>query len=917
MLMFLLLHGFSRIFVFNYNVLPMFKYFLCALCLVFVFQAAFGQSRVKQSINSDWEFHKGDIAGFPDSKSAQAQWEPVSIPHSWNKTDVTDDEPGYYRGVSWYKKILYLPQLDQTKQAYLYFEGANQVAEVYVNGHLAGKHIGGYTAFNVLIQPYLKITTDSLTQNEILVKADNSFNESIPPLDADFTFYGGIYRDVYLITADKVHFNLDDYASCGIKIKTPVVNANTATISISGKITNQFSANRNLRVETDITDAQGKPVTKLQSIVKANALINTEFEQTQRIIAPHLWSPDEPYLYRAVSKIYDGKSGALLDEISNPIGLRWYSFDADKGFYLNGKPLKLIGTNRHQDFKDMANALPNAIHERDMESLKNMGANFIRISHYPQDPAVLEACDRLGLLASIEIPIVNTITETDSFYDNCKQMQTEMIRQNYNHPCIIIWAYMNEVLLRPKYQKNSDEQNKYFANITALAKQLDALTRKEDSERYTMISCHGDFNLYQRAGLTAVPQIIGWNLYQGWYSAGLDGFAKFLDHHHQELPHTPMIVTEFGADADIRIHSTAPERFDKSVEYQMLYHQYYLKTILDKPFVAGAAIWTLNDFNSEQRKDASPHVNTKGLNTDERQPKDAYLFYQANLLKKPFLKIGSSGWRLRTGIANDDNTCIQPVYVYSNGHNVQLWNNGKLLKTQETQEGVALFNVPFTDGNNTLKAVSTINGAVYEDMATINFKLIPASFKNQAMQYPELNISLGDNRFFVDEKLDEVWLPEQPYKKGSWGYIGGKVFTMPGQGRQSFGSDKDIYGTDLDAVYQTQRIGINAFKFDVADGEYDLTLGFAELEGKATSPALVYNLGNGDQAADSKQRAFDVLVNGGLVIQSLGTQNYLQSQREYTTTIRVTVKNNTGITVDFKPLKGETILNAIQLKQVF
>lgn len=892
------------------------KHFYKLLYLLIILQTARAQS-VRQSINSDWEFHQGDIDGYPQKRSTKVEWLPITIPHSWNTTDVTDDNPGYYRGVSWYKKTLYVPSSAKNKQLYLYFKGINQVAEVYVNGHLAEKHNGGYTAFCFLIQPDLKITGDTLSANEILVKVDNSFNENIPPLDADFTFYGGIYRDVYLITANDIHFTLDDYASPGIKIKTPAVSNHTAVVTISGNITNRSAYGEALSVVTTISDANGRQLDTRRNVLTAIALDRKEFKQQFTMNLPHLWSPDDPYLYRVSSKIYDQKKGILLDEISSPLGLRWYHFDADKGFYLNGKPLKLIGASRHQDFKGMANALPDAMHERDMELLKNMGANFIRIAHYPQDPAVMEACDRLGLLASVEIPIVNTITQTKDFYNNCEQMQLEMIRQNFNHPSIIIWAYMNEVLLRPKYLKNSAEQDKYFSDIKALAKQIDALTHREDTERYTMIPCHGDFDLYQRAGLTTVPQLIGWNLYQGWYTPGLINFAKFMDHFHQMLPHTPMIVTEYGADADIRIHNNHPERFDKSIEYQTLFHEYYLKNIQSRPFVAGAAVWNLADFNSEQRKDATPHVNTKGITTDEREPKDAYFFYQANLLKSPFLKIGSSGWRLRTGVSIDGTTCIQPVYVFSNGGHVRLWHNGKPLKSKQPQSGVAVFDIPFTNGINSIKAVSVISGKVCEDIAEINFKLVPPFFKNKAEHYQELNISLGDKRFFVDEKSEQVWLPAQPYKKGSWGYIGGRIFTMTGQTRQPFGSDKDIYGTDLDPVYQTQRIDIKSFKFDVTDGEYDITLGFAELEGKNMSPALAYNLGDENPASTNNPRAFDIYINGKLAIKSLSTQSYLLPQRKYSTTIRISATNNTGITVDFKPLTGEAILNTIQLKQVY
>jgi len=893
----------------------MIKYLLHLLLLLCVFQVAKSQSTNKQSINSNWGFHKGNIVGFPGNNSTKTEWQPVTLPHSWNATDVTDDEPGYYRGPGWYKKTLYIPAADKNKQLYLYFEGANQEAKVYVNGHLAGKHIGGYTAFNIFIQPFLKFSADSLSQNEISVKVDNSFNENIPPLTADFTFFGGIYRDVYLLEANKIRFDLDNNASSGIKITTPLVNESTATIKITGKITNDLATGQKLKLRTVITDAAGAVVTVAENPITAASNSN-EFSTELHVKTPHLWSPDAPYLYRIKTTITD-QQGKIYDEVSNPLGLRWYTFDADKGFFLNGKSLKLIGASRHQDFKDMANALPNALHQRDMELLKNMGGNFVRIAHYPQDPAVLEACDRLGILVSEEIPVVNAITESDAFYNNCKEMQLEMIRQNRNHPSVIIWAYMNEVLLRPKYKKNSPEQNLYFARIAALAKSLDSLIKKEDTERYTMISCHGDFGLYQRVGITAIPQIVGWNLYQGWYSAGLEGFAKFLDNHHQTLPHTPMIITEFGADADTRIHSTKPERFDKSVEYQVKYHQFYLKTIEEKPFVAGAAIWNLADFNSETRADATPHINTKGISTIDREPKDAYFFYKANLIKRPFLKTGSVGWKLRSGIADDKGTCVQQVYIFSNAKEVELWQNGKKLGSKSTEMGVAIFDVPFTDGENIIKATATVNNQAIEDLTTIDFKLVPALFKWDAGKYVDLNISVGDNRFFVDDKLKQVWLPEQPYTKGSWGYIGGKVFTMPGQARQGFGSDKDIYGTDLDAVYQTQRIGIDAFRFDVPDGEYDLTLGFAELEGKPAGPALAYNLGGNEVDADVHQRSFDVLVNGNLLIKSLSTQNQLQAQREYTTTTRVSITGGQGITVKFNPFKGEAILNAIQLKQVY
>ncbi|MDP9046530.1 MAG: beta galactosidase jelly roll domain-containing protein, partial [Bacteroidota bacterium] len=602
------------------------KTVLSALILIFCTLVLCAQPAIKQTINSNWEFYKGDIHGFPGNKTADNKWNKISLPHSWNTTDVNDDEPGYYRGVGWYKKTIYVPSSWQDKDTYLYFEGANQVAEVYVNGKFAGRHIGGYTAFSFAISQLFNYGGGQLTANEIEVKLDNSHNENIPPLIADFTFFGGIYRDVYLVTANRVRFNLDSSAASGIRIKTAQVSDAEARVTVAGMITNNTGDKRPVKIVSSVFASDGRLVNEVKSNIKLPANGSSTFTQEIAPIAnPHLWSPDDPYLYHIVSKIYDN-TGNLLDQSTNPLGLRWFKFDAATGFYLNGKSLKLIGANRHQDYKGMANAVPDAIHERDMALLKAMGANFIRISHYPQDPGVLEACDRLGLLASIEIPVVNRITQSAEFTENCKHMQSEMIRQNYNHPSIIIWAYMNEVLLVPRFQRDSPEQQKYFADVARLAKTLDSLTRKEDPSRYTMISCHGDFDRYNKAGITQIPQIVGWNLYYGWYINGFEGFGQFLDRHHRELPDKPMIVTEYGADGDTRLHSFQPERFDKTIEYQTIYHKRYFKDIMDRPFVSGGAMWCLVDFNSEARIDAAPHTNTKGVATDERVPKDVYYY---------------------------------------------------------------------------------------------------------------------------------------------------------------------------------------------------------------------------------------------------------------------------------------------------
>jgi len=874
------------------------------------------QPALKQTINANWEFYKGDIPGYPSKKFDSLKWEKISLPHSWNTSDVAGDT-GYYQGIGWYKKKIYAPASWQGKSIYLHFEGANQVASVYVNGKLAGSHIGGYTAFSFNIGKLLNINKDGLAANEILVKLDNSHSENIPPLSADFTFFGGIYRDVYLITANPVHFDLDNNAAGGVRILTPKVSNDQADVDIEGAITNATAEAYHAVVESSVFSADGQLVKVIKTNISIPANSTAAFSQPLTSIPnPHLWSPDDPYLYHVVNKIYD-KRGNLLDETTVPLGLRWFKFDAATGFYLNGKPMKLIGANRHQDYKGMANAVPDAIHEQDMKLLKDMGANFIRISHYPQDPAVLEACDRLGLLASIEIPIVNRITQSAAFTENCKNMQVEMIRQNFNHPSIIIWAYMNEVLLVPRYQHSTPEQQKYFADVAKLAATLDSLTRKEDASRYTMISCHGDFDMYNKTGITRIPQIVGWNLYYGWYAPDFEGFGRFLDKHHAALPDKPLMVTEYGCDGDTRLHSADPERFDKTIEYQTIYHKKYLKAMMDRPFVSGGAMWCLVDFNSYNRIDAAPHTNTKGVATDTRAPKDAYYYYQANLLTKPFIKIGSRNWTLRGGIADGNGECVQPVEIYSNLSEVSLWLNGKLLGKQPVKDKVALFNVPFKDGANDLKAAADRDGINYEDFASIKFKAVPLSLKDAAIPFNELNVSLGDTRTYADSKLQQFWLPEKLYSPGSWGYIGGHAFSMKGNTLQRLGTNKNILGTDYDPIYATQRVAPDAFKLDVPDGKYQVTLLFAELLSNKERESLANDLNNTTQKETAADRSFNVFINGEKVAERLGNDNYLEPERAFSIRYTIDVIGGAGIDIKFEALKGESILNGLQVKRVF
>lgn len=885
------------------------KPFYLLLLLIFFADPSFSKGIDKNAgrqylgLNDQWTFSK-----------TEQNWQNVTLPHTWNATDVMDDEPGYYRGIGWYQRVLKTNTAMKKQRLFLCFDGVNQEAEVYVNGQLAARHVGGYTRFIVPITRFLKFDGDF--KNEIRVKVNNRYQEDIAPLSADFTFFGGIYRKVGLLITDPVHFYNGDFGADGLYISTPEVSAAQARVSVKGVLENTAQKGRKLKLRSILYNKQGDLVAQKTIVLHLKAgEKKTILMDLPKIEKPELWSPDNPMLYRLVSSIIDASDSSLLDEISNPVGFRWFKFDAEKGFFLNGNPLKLMGASRHQDYEGLGNAVPDALQIRDIELLKAMGGNFLRVAHYPQDPVILETCDRLGILTSVEIPIVNAITESQAFTENCKYMQQEMIRQNFNHPSVVMWAYMNEVLLRPKFGADKARQELYFKHIQELAEALEALTRKEDSSRYTMMALHGDFERYHKVGLTKIPMVIGWNLYQGWYGGTLDGFAQFLDKHHRELPDKPLLITEFGADADSRIRSFKPERFDKSVEYAVKFSQVYLNEMLSRPFVNGGMVWNLADFSSESREETMPHVNNKGLLTLGRQAKDTYYLYQAYLLKRPFLKIASGTWKERTGTAEAYKSyAIQPVQVATNLKNAELFLNGKSLGLKESIDHICTWEVPFVAGTNVLKVINPLDPEL-NDQAMIEFKLLPDQLTDDH-DFSTLNVLLGAQRHFIEEANHRLWLPDQPYRKGAWGYIGGTVFKA-GNNRIPYGSDKNIRGTDLDPIYQTQRMGLSAYKIDVPNGFYELNLYFSELLGGEQKEALAYNLDNYQGKEIAEQRIFSLNLNGKVFLKDFNIQEEYGYASAAQKSIRIEVMDGKGITLDFIPLKGQAVLNAVSLRKLY
>lgn len=834
----------------------------------------FAAPRIIRTINDWWDFTK------------EGETVSVNIPHCWNADDTRDDTPGYYRGLCTYRKSVLLTEDLSDKNLYVRFEGAYQDATVLVNGREAGRHIGGTTAFCFNITPMVKPG-----YNFFEVRLDNSHNEAIPPLSADYTFFGGIYRDIELIFTPKVQLSTTHYATSGVYVSTPEVSEAKSRVRITAYLTNATASSQDLTLEHRAYAPDGTLAGTVRTRVKLPAASeNVPVAAEMELTDCRLWSPDTPQLYRLETALLERKSGACIDEVANRFGLRYFRFDPQEGFFLNGQHLKLMGTNRHQDRAGIGYALTDEMHAADIRQIKEMGANFLRISHYPQDPVITQMCDALGLVASVEIPIVDYISRgNEAFAQNCLNMVTEMVWQDYNSPSVVIWAYMNEILNKQsRFFKKKDPvevKRPYWQQVEALAQRLNAAIKALDGGRYTMIPCNASVYDYGQSGIAAVPDILGWNIYRGWYGSDFEGGRKFLEEAHKAFPDKPVIVTEYGAGVDPRLKSNHPCLFDFSAEYGVKFHQYYTALIREFPWVSGSNVWNFNDFYVEHRIDAVPHVNNKGLVGLDRVPKDTYLFYKAALAKTPVVLIGGKDWPVLAGAEGD----VQYIPVFSNAPEVELRLNGSLVGRYPVEQYLARVPVQMREGDNRLEAEAVVDGQRVSDHLRVTWRGVPADLR----RFREMSVMLGSDRTFREEISGAVWIPERAYTPGGWGYVGGF--------RPSFArgpvSNQDAFGTPDDPVFQSWREGIESFRADLPDGQYYVWLYLAELSGK--------------------RRRFDVLANGERVLPEVNLLERPGAQKALIQKITVLCKNGEGLRLDFVPIEGQPILNAVRIYRCF
>jgi beta-galactosidase len=568
----------------------------------------------------------------------------------------------------------------------------------------------------------------------------------------------------------------------------------------------------------------------------------------------------------------------VLDQIDIPVGFRWFSFDPNKGFILNGKPYRLRGINRHQDYYGRGNAVPNELHVKDLEKIKALGLNCVLLAHYPQDPAVLEAADRLGLLVWEEIPLVREVSTSAEYANNSKLMLTEMIRQHFNYPSIIVWCLMNEIFLRLRSEPG------YVRKVVDLARALHNLAHQEDPTRVTAIAANRPYDnsdIYNASGLLNIPDVVGWHMYFGWYYEDFEGLGRFLDLEHRRFPKRNLFVSEYGADSDARIHSLNPRRGDLSTEWAQLYHVSYMRQIEARPYLAGSAIWALNDFGSEARGESKPHVNTKGILTFDRKPKDISYLYQASFSNTPVLHIATEDWLQRTGVE------VQPFEVYTNLAAVELIVNQKSQGIKQVTDRRVVWNVALRHGLNLIEARGHHAGRTLTDRAQVRFRFRPTKLAGPRTSFRELAVNVGSTSQYLDGS-GRIWEADQRYAPGEWGYEGGSTTN----------TNRNILGSPDDPLFQTMRQGLTAYRFDVPDGSYEVELRFVE-------PYF-------DQPG---KRVFSVLLNGRPAIERVDlVKNYGAAvARSHTFPVQATRKQ--GVTIHFQANSGEPVLSAIRISK--
>lgn len=704
------------------------------------------------NLNTRWAFSK-EAEEVP--KEMPEKWYWVTLPHTWNDIDGQDGGNDYYRGTCYYVKEIdrtELPSENGVSQYYLELRGANSSADVYVNGKKLAHHDGGYSTWRVNI-------TDALEDKNLFVIAvDNSPNNTVYPQNADFTFYGGLYRDVNIIAVPDSHFDLDYYGGPGIKV-TPEVKGADADVELEVYLT---GAKPGQRLRYTIKDKNG--------VVAAQG--ETDAEETKKqffLSGVHLWNGrKDPYLYTASVELLE--DGNLVDAVCTRFGCRTFEIDPENGFILNGKEYPLRGVSRHQDRWGRGNALLPEHHEEDIEMICEVGATTIRLAHYQHDQYFYDLCDEKGLVIWAEIPYISTHMPTGR--ENTISQMRELVTQNYNHPSIVVWGLSNEITMAGASSEDLQENHRI----------LNDMVHEMDKTRLTTMAVVSMCDIHDP--YIQIPDVISYNHYFGWYGGDTSMNGPWLDNFHREFPNIPIGMSEYGCEA-LNWHTSDPTQGDYTEEYQAYYHEELIKQLFTRKYLWATHVWNMFDFGADARSEGGENgQNHKGLVTfDRKYKKDSFYAYKAWLSDEPFVHICGKRYVDRV----EETT---KVTVYSNLPEVELFANGTSLGKKSEPQHFFYFDVPNT-GDTSIVAVA----GEYRDESFIR----KVDTFNEAYRLKEkgailnwFDISAPEGYFSLNDKMGDILA--SPEGRGVMMGVLGKLGEKMGgsDGEKPAGMDVDM-----------------------------------------------------------------------------------------------------------------------------
>lgn len=616
------------------------------------------------NFNTKWAFTK-EATEVP--KEMPEKWYWVTLPHSWNEIDGQDGGNDYYRGTCYYAKQLKKSELPEADCYYLELRGANASADVYVNGKAVAHHDGGYSTWRV------DITKELTEENLIVIAVENGVNDRVYPQNADFTFYGGLYRDVNIIAVNKSHFDLDYYGGPGIKV-TPEIKGADASVEVEVFLTN---AAADQKLVYTVKDAEGKEVAKTETAAG-------ETKAVLSIPAVHLWNgKKDPYLYTAEVALVSGEE--TVDAVSTRFGCRTFEIDPERGFILNGEEYPLRGVSRHQDRWGIGNALLPEHHREDIDLICELGATTIRLAHYQHDQYFYDLCDERGLVIWAEIPYISS--HMPNGRENTISQMKELVVQNYNHPSIVVWGLSNEITMAGSSDEDLLENHRI----------LNDMVHEMDHTRLTTIAVVSMCDIHDP--YIQIPDVISYNHYFGWYGGDVSMNGPWMDNFHKEFPNIPLGMSEYGCEA-LNWHTSDPKQGDYTEEYQAYYHEEMIKQLFTRKYIWATHVWNMFDFGADARNEGGENgQNHKGLVTfDRKYKKDSFYAYKAWLSDEPFVHLCGKRYVDRV----EDTT---KVTVYSNLPEVELFVNGKSAGKLQAEDHFFHFEVPNV-GESTLVAVA-------------------------------------------------------------------------------------------------------------------------------------------------------------------------------------------------------------------